>query len=182
MCNTKYYALANDLFHIILNSERLYAQHIRQEPQTQAKTFATIQQAENWLEQQVPLTFTTKNKIIIYLTASFKGNMGKYSIVAYKVNELHPVQQFTGTINYPAFHELKQYGAEMIATLEALNWAAANQFTHVDIVYTIDSAMARGLHLPANHAMDIYHYHIKNFLKNMVIHYIFMLDSTNVLP
>lgn len=196
-----YYAVYCQDFQGIVATAKEYKHYTKRHADAKVKTFTTKKQANKWLAslhkkqgkqsplalQQVAVTALEQQpslptpEAVIYVDGGFKDGHGKYGIVAYSPRNTERVYRNFGYVYDQNFNDLKNVGAELMATLRALEWAYANELKTVHILYDFEGIADLIEKAPQKVAIGIYQQMIARFQSQMSIHFLHIRHGNKAL-
>ncbi|MER2108971.1 MAG: viroplasmin family protein [Solibacillus sp.] len=193
-----YYAVYCKAFQGIVTTVKEYKHYTKRYPDAKVKKFTTKKLANKWLNAQhktqshseLASTMLTALDLqpplptpeaVIYVDGGFKDGLGKYGIVAYSSRNTERVYRNFGYVYDQNFNDLKNVGAELMATLRALEWAYANELKAVHILYDFEGIADLIDKAPQKVAIGIYQQIIARFQSRMSIHFLHIRHGNKAL-
>lgn len=196
-----YYAVYTKEFKGVVTSVKEYKHYTKRNNSAIVKKFTSEKQANKWLaslakkDAVLPVAVSTLPTLtpldvlatlptpeaVIYVDGGFKDGLGKYGIVAYSPRNTERVFRNFGYVYDQNFNDLKNVGAELMATLRALEWAYANELKTVHILYDFEGIADLIEKSPQKVAIGMYQQMIAHFSTHMSIHFLHIRHGNKAL-
>lgn len=122
-----------------------------------------------------------QGQVILYIDGGYKEPIGTYGIVAYATKGTDPIHRDFGYVYDERLNSLKNTGAELMACIRALEWAFANHYTQVTIIYDYEGIINHLDKAPSTEGTTLYYEMIQRFKQTMDIHFLHIRHGNKVL-